>query len=370
MRQPVSSASRRTRSSAAGRPGPRARVPARRRPPDCARRRAARVPARATSRPAARAAPASARRPCRDGAWPRRSSTPQRSARASITASVTAALCAWCRPRSPSRSPSRRCEGVRASRKMPSHPVSRTVARYGWRGPARSSGTPRAVQRSRTGRSPWPVAPVTATLPALMIGAFSPPMAASVGPRIASWSCWTFVTAATPRSRTFVASSRPPSPTSTMARSTRRRASSAMAAAVSASNSVGGPTPSRRNPVDRREHPLDGRGERGRAQRLAVDRDSLAVADEVRLRHGADCQAGGAQNRLRHRHHGALAVRAADQRAAQPALGVAVLLQQTLDPLEAEADSEAPALGQGGDRLSVGEGQAVSPRRPRRRRSR
>src|SRR5207248_1911812 len=48
--------------------------------------------------------------------------------------------------------------------------------------------------------------------------------------------------AATPRSRTLVASSRPPSPTSTTTRSTDERDSSSIAAAVSASNSVGAPT--------------------------------------------------------------------------------------------------------------------------------
>ena len=58
------------------------------------------------------------------------------------------------------------------------------------------------------------------------------------------------------------------------------------------------------------------------------------------------------------------------QRAAQSPLGVADLPHEPLDPFEAEADPEAPALGQRRDRLPVGEGQAVSPKRPRRRRSR
>ena len=110
-----------------------------------------------------------------------------------------------------------------------------------------------------------------------MIGAFSPPIAVSVCPRCASWSRWTFVMAATPRSSTFVASSRPPIPTSTMARSTltprelddgggRQRLE------LGRRSHLGG------DPVDGRQDAFDRRRELGAGDRLAVDRDPLAIA--------------------------------------------------------------------------------------------
>ena len=65
----------------------------------------------------------------------------------------------------------------------------------------------------------------------------------------------------------------------------------------------------------------------------------------------ADPQPGGAEHGPRHRHHRALPVRAADERAAKPALGMADLGHEPLDALEAEADPEAAALGEGRHRL-------------------
>ena len=126
--------------------------------------------------------------------------------------------------------------------------------------------------------------------------------------------------------------------------------------------------------VDGRQDPRDGRSEVLRADRVAVDRHALAIADEVRLRHRPDAQPGGDEHRAGHGDHGSLAVRAAHQRPAQVALGMSDLGHEALDALEAQADAEAPALGEGGDRVAVGEpvgaAHVVSPRRPRRRRTR
>ena len=141
-------------------------------------------------------------------------------------------------------------------------------------------------------------------------------------------------------------------PTSTSARSTSLAASSAKAAAVSASNSVGGPSRSR-DPVDGGQHPRDGPREARLVQRPPVDGDPLAVADQVWLRHGADPQPGGGQDGSGHGHHAALAVRAADQGAAQRALGMAELVEDGLDPLQPQADPESAARGQRRDGRGV-----------------
>ena len=66
--------------------------------------------------------------------------------------------------------------------------------------------------------------------------------------------------------------------------------------------------------------------------------------------------------------------RAADERPAQGPFGVPHLHHEALDTLESQADPESPALGECRDCVAVGEpvaiGHPVSPRRPRRRRSR
>ncbi len=58
----------------------------------------------------------------------------------------------------------------------------------------------------------------------MMIAAFSRAIAVIVGPSRSVWSSPTFVTAATPPSQAWVASSRPPRPTSTRATSSRASA--------------------------------------------------------------------------------------------------------------------------------------------------
>ncbi len=320
------------------------------------------------------------------GSPPRRppSGIPRRlasSTRASSSARATAAFAAWWLPSSPTCNPGSGRPGVTASTTRPSQPAWRSVAAYGCPGPARRSGAPTAAHRSRMGARPRPRAPVTARLPALMMAAFSPPIAASVVPRCRSWSCWTLVIAATPVSSTFVASRRPPSPTSTSTRSTFAAASSVKAAAVRASNSVGRAEPGG-DPLDGGSDHRQRGGEALAADRPAVDRDPLPVADQVWLRHAADPQAGLVEHRAGERHHAALAVRATHQRPAQASLGIPQLGEQRLDAGQAQADPESAAAAQRRDGLVVVEGvrrhrgrEPIGPDRirlprPRRRRSR
>ena len=105
-----------------------------------------------------------------------------------------------------------------------------------------SSGTAKRAARRLIAARPAPLAPVTARSPRLMMAAFSKPMRASVLPSRSMWSSSTLVMTATPPSHVLVASRRPPRPTSTTATSTAWRANQAKAAAVSNSNSVGGPS--------------------------------------------------------------------------------------------------------------------------------
>ncbi len=127
-----------------------------------------------------------------------------------------------------------------------------------------------------------------------------------------------------------------------------------MAAAVSASNSVGGPTSAATRSMAGQDA-LDGSRELAGVDRVTVDGDALAVADEVRLRHRADAQPGGREDGAGHGHHAALAVGAAHQRAAQRAFRMPDLGHEALDAFETQADAEAPTLGEGGDRVRVGQ---------------
>ena len=133
------------------------------------------------------------------------------------------------RPRSgPSRGSATRCR-------------SRVQSRTGG-GSTTVSGTRRRAARRRITARASPVAPVTATSPRSMIAAFSRAIAVTVGPRRSVWSRPTLVTTATPPSQAWVASSRPPSPTSTSATSSDDSAKCRNITAVSSSNSVGGPS--------------------------------------------------------------------------------------------------------------------------------
>ena len=155
------------------------------------------------------------------------------SARASRIASATATLAAWCRPRSPTRvSPE--------AGQLDLDPV--TVEAEEWR-PAAPAGAGRRPARPAAGSPPGRRrdAPVTARSPRMMIAAFSRAIALTVEPSRSMWSRSTLVIAATPPSQAWVASSRPPRPTSTTARSTASSANQRNATAVSSSNSVGSP---------------------------------------------------------------------------------------------------------------------------------
>ena len=69
-----------------------------------------------------------------------------------------------------------------------------------------------------------------------MIPAFSRAMSSTSSPRYSTWSSAIGVTTATVPSATFVASQRPPSPTSTIPASTGASANAAKPIAVSTSN--------------------------------------------------------------------------------------------------------------------------------------
>jgi hypothetical protein len=107
--------------------------------------------------------------------------------------------------------------------------------------------------------------------------------------------------------------------------------------------------------IDCGQHALDGRSEVRSRDRLAVDGDALAIADEVRLRHRPDRGARRDEHRADHRHHRALAVRPADERSAQVTLRITELGHQPSHSVETHADPESPALGQRGDGVRVGQ---------------
>ena len=254
---------------------------------------------------------------------------------AARTPSATAAFAAWCRPINPTRSSPRAKSRISVPR--------RSTAETG-NGAVIVSGAPERFAAAVITSRPSPSAPVTARSPRLMMAAFSRAISGIVGPSHSMWSRSTLVIAATPPSQALVASRRPPRPTSTTPTSIPRRANQANAAAVTSSNSVAGPsrlgirsatamTSSMSAP---KSADVDG---------LAVDDDPLAIAHQVRLGRLPDDHAGGTQRGGHQRLDAALAVRAADQRAAEPLLRIAELLEQCLRPPEPELDAEpAPRM--------------------------
>ena len=159
------------------------------------------------------------------------------------------------------------------------------------------------------------------------------------------WSRSTFVIAATPPSQAWVASSLPPSPTSTSARSTRSSANQRKTIAVRSSNSVGGPS-RRGTAIGGGERLADEPGERRRVDRTPADLQPLAVGDEVRLRRLADAAAGRPERGRGQGEDAALAVRARDERPANGALRIAELAQERTRPAQPEPDAEAAAIGE------------------------
>ena len=182
-----------------------------------------------------------------------------------------------------------------------------------------------------------------------MIAAFSRAIAAIVGPSRSMWSRATLVIAATPPSQAWVASSRPPSPTSTSATSRSASAKWRKTTAVSSSNSVGSPW-RRATRSATASTACDVAGEVVGVDGPAVDHDPLAIADQVRLGRLADAQAGRAQRAPGQGQHAALAVGARDERAADRELRVAQRVEQGPGPAQPQADAEPAAVGQRGER--------------------
>ena len=230
------------------------------------------------------------------------------------------------------------------SRSQPSSGAGSTIVR----------GAPIRRARLRMTASPSPRAPVTARSPRSMIAAFSRAIAVTVSPSRSMWSRSTFVIAATPPSQACVASSLPPRPTSTTATSGRTSAKRAKTTAVRSSNSVGGPCRrATRSAIGRISD--DQTGEVVGGDRRAVDADPLAVGDEVRLRCRTDVMAGRTQRGVCEGQDASLAVGATDERSPDGPFRVPELAQERPCPPKTEADAEPASVGQGRQRLLVGE---------------
>ena len=174
------------------------------------------------------------------------------------------------------------------------------------------------------------------------------------------WSRATFVMAATPPSQAWVASSRPPSPTSMTRDVDASSANHRKSIAVRSSNSVGGPSRRATRSAIGRISPTS-RANVAAVDGPAVDLEALAVGDEVRLRRLAGPDAGGPQRGPGERQDAALAVRAAHQGAAQRPLRVAQLAEEGPRPAQPEPDAVAPAIG---ERLRQPRSYGVAARRP------
>ena len=309
-------------------------------PPGCGRRRGGR-PGR---RPAgARAGPARWRSRSRTVAPPPAPIAIPAASSASSVASAMAVLTAWCRPRSPTR------VGPRRGRSTSS--PSRSQPRIGGRWTS-VRGTASRRARRRMTASPSPRAPVTARSPRSMIAAFSRAIAVTVSPSRSMWSRSTLVTTATPPSQAWVASSRPPRPTSTRATSGRTSANQAKTTAVSSSNSVGSPWRRATRSATVRTRPTS-RAKSAGGDRPAIDHDAFAVGHEVRLRRGPDPVAGGPQRGVGQGQDAALAVGPGDERAPDRPFRVVELAQQGSRPAQAQADPEPAALAECLERLPV-----------------
>ena len=101
------------------------------------------------------------------------------------------------------------------------------------------------------------------------------------------------------------------------------------------------------DPVRGVEHLADEPGERRRIDRAGHRPGPVRGSDEVRLGCLADAMAGRAQRRRGQGQDAALAVRAADQRAAERQLRIAELAQKRAGPAKTESDAEPAALLEG-----------------------
>ncbi len=110
-----------------------------------------------------------------------------------------------------------------------------------------------------------------------------------------------------------------------------------------------------RDPVGDVEDDPDQPGEVVGGDRPAVDADPLAIGDQVRLGRGAGPIAGGSKRGVGQGQHAALAVGAADERAAHGPFRIAQFVQQRPRSPEPKPDAEPAAIGQRLERLSVGQ---------------
>ena len=106
----------------------------------------------------------------------------------------------------------------------------------------------------------------------------------------------------------------------------------------------------------------DEAGKVGGSDGVPRDADPLAIAHQVRLRRLPGPITGSREAGADERHDAALAVGPADERAADPLLGVPERREQRPGPSQAQADPEAPACLQRDDRLGEGSRQVVGPR--------
>jgi hypothetical protein len=119
---------------------------------------------------------------------------------------------------------------------------------------------------------------------------------------------------------------------------------------------------------DRQARPDEAR-EIGGGDGVAGDADPLAIAHQVWLRRLPGTIPGSREAGADERNDAALAVRPADERAADPLLGVPKRRQQGPGPSQAQPDPEAPACFQRDDRLGEGSRQVVGHRPGHRSRS-
>ena len=96
-------------------------------------------------------------------------------------------------------------------------------------------------------------------------------------------------------------------------------------------------------------------GERRRIHRHAIDLESLAVRDQVRLGRLAGPVSGGLERRAHEREDAAFAVRARDQRPSELTLRMAQAREQSPRPREPQVDPETAARPEGRQRLDVSE---------------
>ena len=301
----------------------------------------------------ARGGPATSRSRSRGGGRRRRPSAMPAAASASSTASATAAFSAWCRPRSEIRVGPRPPQLDVDARRDPSRgPAAAATSTSG----APDAPRPAADDRERRRRS----RPSPRRSPRSMIAAFSRAIAGIVSPSQAMWSSATFVIAATPPSQACVASSRPPSPTSTSATSTPLLGEPAEEHRGQQLE-LGRRAVSTLDTTSCRQDLANEPRERHRVDRPAVDLQPLAVADEVRL--GRRRRRGSRRPAGRSRRGPARCPCRSSRRRAHPAAPAA----DRREPGGARVSEPGPA-GSRTARARSAPGRPRDTRRPRRRR--